>query len=235
MIVPPRTGPRLEVKHHLPVEEASELREWIAHELAPDPHARDPDDPVIPVASLYFDSPGRICYRDRAPHKLPKHRLRQYDGCSAFYLEEKLRVGERVWKRRLPVPEERLEAILHGTQPLDDEYEWFRSRFRILNLMPTLMIAYHRRAFVADGGGRVTFDEHITASRVSPRFLEFRAEGQAWGLTEQIVLEVKTPLERSPFMEHVARRVQQAVRACSKYCLGLEAAGLEVRPERRHG
>ena len=62
----------------------------------------------------------------------------------------------------------------------------------------------------------VTFDERVTASRVSPRFLEFSGAGQAWGLTEQIVLEVKSPLERSPFMEHVARRVQQAVRACSK-------------------
>ncbi len=246
---PPQTGPRLELKHTVPADAVPALLEWLRARLDPDPHARDPELPSIRVESIYFDTPSRACYRNRSRHKLPKHRLRRYDGGSPWYLEEKLRVDSRVWKRRMSVTESELGLILDGdrqTDGIDSDggaLEWFRSRFRVLDLVPTLYIGYDRAAFVSPCGGRVTVDQRITAmpvevaghgagqERKSPirfEFGRFEVHSDPAPVTDLAVVEVKGPPEPSPRMREVVERIDFGIRSYSKYSEGLEAVGLEA-------
>ncbi len=55
-----------------------------------------------------------------------------------------------------------MATIVNGTIPGAGPVEWFRSRFRMLSLVPTIHIIYNRLAFVAVGGERVTIDQQIS-------------------------------------------------------------------------
>ncbi|MHC4823462.1 MAG: VTC domain-containing protein [Planctomycetota bacterium] len=226
-VAPDQRGPRLELKMQLPTEQAQEFQEWLSAQMEPDPHAPDPLDPVQQVTTLYFDDATRSGYVGRLPDKTPKHRLRRYDANTEWFLEEKLRLGDRVWKRRLPLTEADAQEVVHGTDPLDGPLEWFRSRFRVLNLMPTLLVQYARHAYGGDCGTRVTFDRRIHAARVAPRFLGLTSDQPPILSVEEVVVEVKGPIEGTAFMQEALQWLGETRTTCSKYSRGLEAVGLE--------
>jgi hypothetical protein len=228
---PHRIGPRLEAKFPLSADEAEALLGWVAARFEPEPHAKDPADPVQRVVSLYLDDARRSGYAGRETSKLPKHRVRRYDGDSPFFLEEKLRLEERVWKRRVAVDESELPATLHGTEPLSGGSEWFRARCRTLRLFPTLLVGYERRAFEAGCGARVTIDRDLTAARVDAGAASLVAVAETRAPIAGTVVEVKGPLDASPLMEAVLQRIGREAGAFSKYSRGLVAVGLEpARP-----
>ena len=100
---PERRGPRLELKFLLDAQRATEIFQWAQARMAADPHARDPQDPIYTVESIYFDTPMLDCLRGRGTDRLPKYRARRYNGNGqSIFLEEKLRRQQQVWKRRLP-------------------------------------------------------------------------------------------------------------------------------------
>ena len=98
---PERRGPRLELKFLLDAQRATEIFQWAQARMAADPHARDPQDPIYTVESIYFDTPMLDCLRGRGTDRLPKYRARRYNGNGqSIFLEEKLRRQQQVWKRR---------------------------------------------------------------------------------------------------------------------------------------
>ncbi|MEZ6197315.1 MAG: polyphosphate polymerase domain-containing protein [Planctomycetota bacterium] len=155
---PPRHGPRRELKFRLDPEEAAAIAARAAGVLAPDPHVRDASRGYR-VESLYFDTPEFDCLRRRGPDGLPRYRLRRYeDRDDPRFLEEKLRRGDLVWKRRLAVSPTEI-AALDGPGPLErPPLEWFRRRFEGLALRPVLLVTYRRLAFVGAEGERLTID-----------------------------------------------------------------------------
>ncbi|MGA1201520.1 MAG: VTC domain-containing protein [Planctomycetota bacterium] len=237
MTSPPRTGPRLELKCTAPSDAVRSLVDWLGENLRPDPHARDPELPEIRIESIYFDTLQRDCYRDRSRHQLPKHRVRRYDGGRAWILEEKLRVGSRVWKRRLPIEEPALVTLLdpeRDSSPISPPgLDWFRSRFRMLGLLPTLQVSYDRLAWIGPDGERVTIDRRLEVA--IPRdggrdgaALGFAADRSRQAVPHEAIIEFKGPEEETPLLAAARAHLALPLRASSKYSPGLEAGGLEV-------
>ncbi len=219
---PERRGPRLELKFLMDAERAAEILEWARARMDPDPHAKDPGDPTYIVESIYFDTPNLDCLRRNGRDCLPKYRARYYNGDrQSMFLEEKLRQQQQVWKRRLPCGPEELAAITRGPASLEGAREWFRTRFRVLQLQPCLVVVYQRTALVA-GDERLTLDRRIEAKKVADGDTEGRGEPRR--IVELDVLELKHPPARSKLMRKLAAMAGQA-EACSKYARGMRAFG----------
>jgi hypothetical protein len=223
---PPRRGPRLELKYQLDAERTAEIFEWARARMDPDPHAQDHRDPIYTVESIYFDTPRLDCLRGDGVNSLPKYRARRYDSnLESFFLEEKLRRQQQVWKRRLPLRQDELAAIAGGATSLEGDREWFRLRFRVLRLQPYLVVVYQRWALVGAADERLTIDRCIDAYRVGNGTAAFvEDKGAPQRILELDVLELKHPLARSPLMrelEAMAGNTDQ----CSKYGRGMRAFG----------
>ena len=228
---PERRGPRLELKFLLDAQRSAEIFQWARTRMDADPHARDPQHPIYTVESIYFDTPTLDCLRGSGPDRLPKYRARRYDGNGqSIFLEEKLRRQQQVWKRRLPCKQGEFLAIAHGADGLRGDPEWFRMRFQVLQLKPSLVIVYRRLALVAAGGERLTIDQVVEASRVGDGLSSFvddggtPAQGKPLRITELDVLELKHPPAHSTLMRELTEMAGEA-EACSKYTRGMLAFG----------
>ncbi|MEM7261103.1 MAG: polyphosphate polymerase domain-containing protein [Planctomycetota bacterium] len=234
-MLPKQSGPRLEVKHVVSRDRVPELLAWFGAHFDSDPHAADPSCPLIRIESVYFDTENRACYRGRSRHKLPKHRLRRYDSGAEAVLEEKLRIDDRVWKRRLPLRIDRADEIRTTRGTLEGFEEWFRARFRVLDLRPALWVAYDRFAFVGEGGDRVTIDVDSRAARIVGNDPSgFDHDSSEVSVTERAVVEVKGfPDRESPNRDALLNRLREDRAEFSKYSCGLERVGLEAPPQEK--
>ncbi len=216
----------MELKFQLDADRAAEIFEWGQARMDPDPHAQDPNDPIYTVESIYFDTPRLDCLRGGGVNGLPKYRARRYDGdLESFFLEEKLRRQQQVWKRRLPCRQDELAPIVGGATSLEGDREWFRMRFRVLRLQPYLVVVYRRWALVGAGDERLTIDRCIDAYRLGSGLAAFvEDKGEPQRILELDVLELKHQLARSPLMRELAAMAGKADQ-CSKYARGMRAFG----------
>ena len=226
MTLPPRTGPRLERKRLIDPRQVSDLISFLESRYHPDPHASDPEDPKILIDTLYLDTPGYASIPGGNGIQLPKHRLRRYDGEGDIWIEEKLRRGDRVWKRRIPIPEIDLDPVLVGGEPLSGFAEGFRTRFRVLDLKPTLWVTYQRRAFVGAEGERITIDESARAAIADVNGNGFSPTVPAVDISTEAILELKGPLEVEKQLDLIDEKVVARGRRFSKYRRGLDLLGL---------
>ena len=234
--VPERIGPRVELKFVVPHEQADAALRLCRQDMQADPHAKSPDDAAYLVESLYFDTPELDCFRRRGADSLSKYRLRRYDGDDGtMFLEEKLRRENSVWKRRLRASLEEIRAIVLGTKTLGAEAEWFRHRFRVLDLRPQLLVSYRREALVGERGERLTIDRSIHGLRPAPisdpaAWHPFGTTGEQVDILEpgMAVLEVKHVGQAETFEATVAGALGLPAGACSKYARGIVAAGMNT-------
>ena len=115
----PGTTSRLERKYLLSPEEARQVSRFLAARLEVDPHARGRPGNAYTVRSVYFDSPGLICYHAKqngAPVR-EKYRVRTYNepGSAPIFLERKARQGHLYRKEKARMNDARL-----GCQPARD-------------------------------------------------------------------------------------------------------------------
>jgi hypothetical protein len=201
--------------------------------------ARQPDGTYF-VRSLYFDDARCSAFHDKIDGVLhrSKFRLRSYgrslDDPAPWFLEEKGRHDNLVWKHRTPLSgmldrRARGEALNRGivraaaAGPVRDRFElaWVRA-----GVLPYVLVDYVRRPYVSrfDPEFRLTFDEQI-AARATDAMADDRAQARGV-LRGWTVMEVK-------FRRHVPRWFQQLVqglelrrRSVSKVCAATEALGL---------
>jgi len=193
--------------------------------MSPDVHTDAIDHPHYLVESVYFDTPGFDCYYARGPAPLPKYRLRRYDGHSdTLYLEEKLRIGERVWKRRRACSESQSAAVRIGQPALTGEIEWFQELFQRLHLRSTVLLRYHRYALVGDAGERLTIDAQVTAARACG--IGFATAGEEVEVLRLQVIELKWLGRPTALVFDLQRMLGGTTDACSKYGLSVRALGL---------
>jgi len=216
----------MELKFQLDTDRAAEIFEWAQARMDPDPHAQDHNNPIYTVESIYFDTPRLDCLRGNGVNSLPKYRARRYDGnLESFFLEEKLRRQQQVWKRRLPCQQDELASIVAGAASLEGDREWFRLRFRVLRLQPYLVVVYRRLALVGASDERLTIDRCIDAYRAGNSGAGFAEDkGEPQRILELDVLELKHPLTRSPLMRELEAMAGKADQ-CSKYGRGMQAFG----------
>jgi hypothetical protein len=222
---PARDGPRFEHKRLLGESLAAELQAWTAARCAPDPHA-DASDPCYLVESVYCDSADFAIWRSRGPLRLARYRLRRYNGAAMWFLEEKLRLQERVWKRRAVCTQQGFAALCRsdgveqgGCLP------WFADRFRNLSLRPASVICYRRHAFCTPDGGRITFDRQVAAWPAAAGADPFDAAVPPVPVLEGVVLEVKHRGPAGSLLRELAGRTD-VDGGCSKYGRAVQVLGL---------
>lgn len=230
MSTPPRSGAettptkfrRYEVKYVLEDGQAEEVISWAGANLKPDPHSAA--DASYRVASLYFDTFGFDVYHRRAGFSGVKYRVRRYGDEAIVWLERKRRSGTLVRKERAACSLDFRGRMWDHASDTDGFGHAFAAQIATLELHPTLLVTYHRRAWVLGDDARLTLDSRIRAGRP--------AEGRSFDADEVVpvdvasILELKYTENRPLGFDEAAALVGRDPTGFSKYAHGVEAAGL---------
>lgn len=156
--------PAYELKFLLSEQLARAVEARSAQALSLDKYADPARGNSYPIVSLYTDSPEFDVYRRTPASGGCKFRVRRYGGTGPMFVEQKIKTGDRVRKRRAPVDANELTAIARGESPPGWTGGWFRDGVTEQNLRPICRIAYDRVAYlgtVEGGTVRITFDRNV--------------------------------------------------------------------------
>ena len=151
-----------ELKFLLTETQARAAEDRVQGRLALDPHA----DPALGGAylttSVYTDTPSFDVLRRIGEGARTKYRVRRYGPTGPVFVEQKAKTGDRVRKRRTPLP---VGDSGPGADrdPLSDTAWFFRAVVE-RRLRPVCRVAYERVAYTgatADGVIRLTFDRRV--------------------------------------------------------------------------
>src|SRR5436305_1036093 len=104
-------GPAYELKFLLDETRAQEVEAWARRRLLLDPHGDPALGGAYQTLSLYCDTPDLDVYWGRPSYKRRKFRVRRYGAAPWVFLERKSKWGDRVAKRRSPVPGEEVALL----------------------------------------------------------------------------------------------------------------------------
>lgn len=224
---------RFELKYVIHVDLAKRIRDELATNMAEDHYGTGG---VYRVTSLYYDSPDYACFRSKVEgiKYRRKVRVRTYgryaDDGMPVALEIKQRINRTVQKRRVWVPLDVAENLLHEHEipPMTDTQDVevvqeIDLLAHSLQLQPACVISYLRDAWVGsryEPGLRITFDRELTAR--SPRFgLGEGAPDVHFMSPPEVIMEVKADEAVPLWVSRMLTRHQCTLRRVSKYCLGL--------------
>jgi VTC domain len=221
-------GPAFELKFLLDARQALEVEAWARGRLALDPHG----DPALGGAylttSLHFDTPELDVYHRSPGYRRRKFRLRRYGAAPWAFLERKSKWGDRVEKRRTPVPDEELALLASPLSVVTWPGHWFHRSLLARRLGPACRVSYQRTAYVgacAGGPLRLTLDRRVRGAPAGDWGLG--PPGAALPLLRgQVILELKFRAALpGPFRE-VVEGMRLGPSGVSKYRLCREAWGL---------
>jgi hypothetical protein len=113
----------------------------------------------------------------------------------------------------------------------DPGVDWFQRKLLMLQLRPTLLVAYERRALVGQQGERVTLDLALRATTLAGR-ADFAPAGVPRAIGDGAVLEIKYDGEATPLVAWLFDLVDRDPAPFSKYRLGILACGGQALRER---
>jgi SPX domain protein involved in polyphosphate accumulation len=201
---------------------------------------------VYRIASLYYDSPGLSCYRNKIDgiKYRRKLRLRVYKDSDMThgFVEIKQRINRTVQKRRLVLPVDEAKALCSGedigVDRLDttDRETAAEVRFLVkaLGMKPQCIISYQRRPFEGsryDYGLRVTFDTYLKY-RIHALDLVTDANNRFFLSPDIVVMEIKANEKVPIWLMSLVSALQCDIRRVSKYCMGVEQAFSTLRNSR---
>jgi len=242
---------RYEYKYRVPPGTLPDVRRRIRAVCDPDPKGRGGS---YHVATLYFDSPRRVLYRqgiDKAWKRL-KLRVRRY-ASSPYFLEVKRRQKRLVLKSRVAIEPQWWPGILTdptlvhrcGLSALDRERaDFFIGWYLRFHAAPVVIVRYRREAYVSrlDRYARVTIDTVLEARPALGYDIPI-TRGAGWiplddpatcGLpVSGAILELKSTTDVPIWMTDLARDLGLSARGFSKFARGLEA--VEQFPARPFG
>ena len=225
---------RFELKYVLPLARCARLIDELQEQIFPDAHGGSAGYPVV---SLYYDSPDYQCFwaKIEGLKYRRKVRLRIYptddlQSTTHAAVEIKQRINTTVQKRRLSQPLAEAEALCSGSleseglDPLDSQVAQEVLVLRhALDLQPTAITAYRRRAFEGhheNAGLRVTFDTQV-ASRMHALRINEAAHNRLILPENWCIMEVKAD-ERVPhWIASLLARHDCQLSRVSKYCAGV--------------
>ncbi len=235
---------RFELKYILPVHRCARVIEDLAQQITPDRHGGTEGYPVV---SLYYDSPHYDFFwaKIEGLKFRRKVRVRIYpEGditkVTSGSIEIKQRINKTVQKRRLELPLDQAEELCAGRLPLDgldglDTQVAHEITYlsRAMDLRPTAITAYHRRAFEGhneNAGFRVTFDTHV-ASRIHGLSVNAAATNRLILPDDWCIMEVKADDRVPEWATSLLARHDCQLSRVSKYCAGMSMLrGLNVMP-----
>ncbi len=164
------------------------------------------------IRNIYLDTDTFLLVRRSIEKPLYKEKLRvrSYHRSGPedlVFVEIKKKYDSIVYKRRVALPDETVEACLESGESLPihsqiaQEIDYFRHLYP--NLHPAMFLSYEREAFYELGGGdfRVTFDENILYRESG---LSLREEPSGTPLLQegQTLMEIKTGTGIPLWMTH---------------------------------
>lgn len=236
MVVNVSPARRFEWKYRVPEESARELIVLLEPWTRPDPYGTGPEGRYS-VYSVYYDTADLRFYHEtrdgiRVRRKL---RVRKYGG-TEYFLEIKRKLNKKVVKERVLIPGAQFVAALDGVDPQSlmegrsegdlRTLERFRFNLKTLSLVPTLLVAYERRAMIgrAEPDLRVTLD-HDLRGRTHPEATAPFEPGPLVAFESQHVLEIKFSGRPSRWLMDVVTQLQLRRGPYSKYCEGMDRCG----------
>jgi SPX domain protein involved in polyphosphate accumulation len=235
---------RFELKYILPVSQCAVIIDELRRQIAPDQHGGDEGYSIV---SLYYDSPAHDFFwaKIEGLKFRRKVRLRIYPGdditkVTSGSVEIKQRINKTVQKRRLELPLEQGEALcagkleLTGLDALDMQVaSEITYLSRSMDLLPTAITAYKRRAFEGrdeNAGLRVTFDTQV-ASRVHALTVNAAASNRLILPEDWCIMEVKADERVPEWTTSMLARHGCQLHRVSKYCAGVAMLkGIDVLP-----
>lgn len=233
-----RTFNRFELKYLLHFRQVDELLDRIRNHVTGDPNAAD--DGFYKVVSLYYDSPGLLCYWEKIDGEKyrRKLRVRTYgESPTEAFVEIKQRYNLTVQKRRVRVPlaeaEEQLARMDRGAyegggDPVFDEVFNLRRRQQ---LEPKLIVSYNRTAFFDryKDDLRITLDRNVRCRNLDLSLSKHRTKGP-WAIPPQFnVLEIKFNEVLPRWICTVLNAMDLTIVRLSKYCYGIERMRMHER------
>lgn len=235
---------RYELKYLVRIDQAARIISDLESMTRPDDHGgRD----GYRVVSLYYDSPGLDFFwaKIEGIKFRRKLRVRIYPGedieaVREAMVEIKQRINRTVQKRRFQLPLDKAEQFCAGSLAVEDlgsldqqVASEVRYMVQAMQLVPTCITAYRRRAFVGDlfvAGLRITFDTEV-GCRVHGLKVDLNAHNHLFLPPDWCIMEVKVNDAVPDWVTALLARHNCQLRRVSKYCAGLALArGLRVIP-----
>ena len=207
-----------------------------------EPRLKNSKKKTYTVRSLYLDSPSKDHFYEKIDgiKTRKKYRFRTYSSqlraTDTFFLEQKGKLNERTFKKRIPFDVSELDHFLidGGTNWLVDNasndrflQEYLYDLIR-LRLKPAVVVEYQRQPFISDYDSyfRVTFDSQLTCFPSQRLFLA--SEDHIECLPGYTIIELKF-FRRIPLWFHRIIQSRELRRvSVSKFVLGMKQSGLAV-------
>lgn len=194
------------------------------------------------INSLYYDSPELHFFWAKVDgHRFRrKLRLRSYASADPHAAEAefslpvaveiKQRLDQRVEKRRVFLARLEAEILCKGQAVVASDNQGQRvveevvRMVQSLQLVPTCLVRYHRRAFsgtVAEPDLRITFDSELSCRTVQLQAAPEAAPMPYFLPPEACVLEVKVSESMPAWLQQILSRHGCQLQRMSKYCVGL--------------
>lgn len=236
---------RFEFKYLLPGDARSELESELGYFMALDPYVRREMRQKYFVRSLYFDDDTLTSYYEKTDGVMirRKFRIRTYTDRkgepSPVFLEAKGRHNALVYKHRVELPGDAVDALERGQGALvgrliefnreagNDVVRGFVFEALRRRLKPRVLIDYERRPYVSRFAPdfRVTFDDTLT-SAVCPVLFGGDGERRRLTLPGYSIVEVKFKRHIPSWFHRLIQSYELRRISVSKYCKGMETAGL---------
>jgi hypothetical protein len=217
-----------ELKFVVDARRGADILAWVRSRLAVDPNGDPALGGAYDIHTLYLDTAAFDVYSRRDPFRRRKLRLRRYGEEDVAFVEEKLRKGDRVAKRRTGIAMPALASLANGTGHGEAPSDWFFERVGAQRLLPAVRITYRRSAFVGSGSGhpfRLTIDEGLDAVRERDFRLD-RTRGGTRLLDGHRVLELKYQRILPSAFKEIIRAFTLSPEPLSKYRLAVEALAM---------
>lgn len=220
--------PSFELKFLLPEARARELEALLGPLLALDPHGNPALGGAYRTATLYLDTPELTVLRATDGRRRRKHRARRYGAGDVIFLERKVKVGDRVRKKRACIPLADL-ALLNGAGLTEDSpAAWFQQKVASGNLRPQSLVWYERIAYCGVLSGspvRLTFDRDVRGLPINEWRLSRDAEA-APPLLADVICELKFAWSMPQAFKRAIETLQLTPVRLSKYRLAMQRAGI---------
>ncbi len=187
---------RHELKFKISNNAAEVLKQKLSLILSKDNNAYYDDGSYL-IKSLYFDDLDSSSYYEKMDGILyrKKYRIRIYNNDDSFIrLEKKMKHDNMTAKEQVLISKDIYSKILNGNVnniECDGLLREFLDEIRDKNLIPSIIVAYHRTAFIYPiSEVRITFDSNIQSGLYNYDLFE---DGPLYNVDEKgkQVLEVK--------------------------------------------
>jgi hypothetical protein len=233
---------RYEYKYRITNEMIPQIRDLIKPFTIFDQHLKEAIDNKYTVRSIYFDTPTLDFYYEKMDglKVRKKLRIRTYNEMNDFaFLEIKRKFVNCISKERSKLPFIVIERLISASQDSVIEYPQDDYNARLVSgkfvyillkkgLIPVLLIVYEREAYIGltEKRERLTIDTNVRANSEPDLGDILNTDNFVTIVKDAGILELKFDDVMPQWMKNLVLELGLKRASLSKYCLGIEACGI---------